>query len=171
MRVLLITVSALLLNACATTGDHWHLALRHDRDGSVMQGSHATLIDGIRNGCALRVAWGVRRSSDPTRTIEHVATPVWVSLRDGQRVEVQLDEFMINLNVLGEPAHEHANRVPYGGTDRAVHWRASLTTNGEFNAVWFDRQSGELIRRVPQRHAMSWFVQCAPQPAVPLFLN
>ncbi|MFK8017525.1 MAG: hypothetical protein AB8G17_19030 [Gammaproteobacteria bacterium] len=171
MKTALLIVGLMCLAACASSGQDWRLALKHDRDGTVVHGNESLLVDAVRRGCPLRVAWGTRRRADPTRTIEHVATPSWVSLRDGQHVEVQLDEFMINLSVLGEPPEDHANRAPFGGTERAVYWRASLKTDGSFDAIWFDRQTGELIRRVPQRHAMSWFVQCAPQRAEPLYID
>ena len=115
-----------LIAGCAPQTPKWHLALRHDDQGLVDAGSVDDLIAAVRLGCEIRVAWGARRRADPTRTIEHVATPIWVSVRDSKTVEVQLGDFLINLGVLGEPAEEHPQREPYGGTEKAVIWRANL---------------------------------------------
>ena len=48
-------------------------------------------------------------------------------------------------------------------------WRVSMTTDGDFDAIWYDRVSGKLLKRVPQRHIMSWFTDCSPAPADPLY--
>ncbi|MBX2821778.1 MAG: hypothetical protein KTR29_18920 [Rhodothermaceae bacterium] len=158
-----------VLSACEAPDTQWHLALKHDSQGVVQEGGINELISAVRLGCNIRVAWGARRRADSTRTIEHIANPVWVSIRDGQSVEVQLDDFMINLSVLGNPPEEHPEREPYGGTERAVMWRANLKTDGSFDAVWYDAANGEFITRVPQQHPMSWFVDCIPGEAEPLF--
>ena len=159
----------LFLVSCSAQGLQWHLALKHTSQGDVQEGSVDELISAVRQGCDIRIAWGARRRTDSTRTIEHISSPVWVSVRDGQSVEVQLDDFLINLSVLGEPAEEHPARERYGGTEKAVMWRANLKTDGTFDAVWYDAATGTFITRVPQRHAMSWYVDCIPSDASPLF--
>lgn len=153
----------------ALSASPWHLALAHDRDGNVQSGAHEALIAGIRNGCQVRVAWGVKRTTDPSQTIEHIASPVWVSVRNGNEVEVQLSDFVINLGVLGKPALDHPRRAPFGGTEKAVNWRANLKTDGSFDAVWYDAADGNFITRVPQRHQMKWFTDCKPETSEPLF--
>ncbi|MEP2103193.1 MAG: hypothetical protein ABJP02_18095 [Parasphingorhabdus sp.] len=153
----------------AQAASPWHLALAHDRDGNIQAGNHESLISGIRSGCQVRVAWGTKRAADPSRTIEHSATPVWISIRNGKEVEVQLSDFVINLAVLGEPAADHPRRERFGGTDKAVNWRANLKTDGSFDAVWYDMATGKFITRVPQRHQMKWFTDCKPDSSEPLF--
>ncbi|MEO9470371.1 hypothetical protein [Parasphingorhabdus sp.] len=153
----------------AVAASSWHLALAHDREGNVQSGTHENLIAGIRNGCQLRVAWGTRRTTDPSQTIEHIASPVWVSVQNGREVEVQLSDFVINLGVLGKPAADHPRRAPFGGTEKAVNWRANLKTDGTFDAVWYDAENGNFIARVPQRHQMKWFTDCTPKTSEPLF--
>lgn len=169
MKTWTLLLITLCLSACEPGAPGWHLAVKHDSQGVIQEGELERLVDAVRAGCDIRVAWGARRRADSTRTIEHIAEPVWVSVRDGGSVEVQLDQFMINLGVLGEPAAEHPQREPYGGTERAVMWRANLKTDGTFDAVWYDAATGEFITRVPQRHPMSWFTDCVPGNAAPLY--
>lgn len=155
--------------AHAASGSPWHLALAHDREGRTQTGNIELLVSAIRRGCQIRVAWGARRAVDPSQTIEHIASPDWVSVRNGETVEVQLSDFVINLGVLGEPAADHPRRERFGGTEKAVNWRANLKTDGSFDAVWYDYATGKLVERVPQRHPMKWFVDCPPGKSEPLF--
>ncbi len=168
MRLFLVCFVGLAVLACSPPSQ-WRLLLKHDRDGKVLSGDVGELISAVRQGCDLRVAWGARRNADPSRTIEHVSTPIWVAVRDGAVVEVQLDDFVINLSVLGEPNEEHPARERFGGTDKAVMWRANFKTDGTFDAVWYDPITGGLITRVPQRHGASWFADCAPGVTQPLY--
>lgn len=144
----------------------WHLLLAHDANGKVDQGDRQQIVNAVRQGCQIRIAWG---NSGPTRSIEHIADPMWISIRNGNDVEVQIGEFLVNLNALGEPSEDHPRRKRFGGTEKVVKWRASLKTDGTFNAVWYYPYNGEFIIRVPQRHPMKWFADCNPESAAPLF--
>jgi len=125
IRIVLLAVYLILFVGCAPE-PQWHLKLAHSEDGEVQSGSKAELIGAIRNGCQVRVAWGARRAADPNMTIEHIAIPGWISVRNSNDVEVQLDGFMSNLAVLGEPPEDHPRRERFGGTEKAVSWRANL---------------------------------------------
>ena len=169
-------MAGLVLQACSTFSvNHapqpsaWRLMLKHDRDGNVLSGDKQHLVNAVRQGCDLRVAWGARRAADPSRTIEHISSPLWVAIRDGDMVEVQLDDFLINLSVLGEPNEDHPARQRFGGTEKVVMWRANFRIDGNFDAVWYDPTTGALIERVPQRHAASWFADCVPGTPAALF--
>jgi len=153
----------------AAVASKWHLLLAHDATGKIGQGSRKQIANAVRQGCKIRVAWGARRKSDPTRTIEHIADPIWVSIRDGNDVEVQIGDYLINHAVLGEPSTDHPGRERFGGTGRVVKWRANLKADGTFDAIWFYPHSGELVTRVPQRYPMKWFADCKPTDAAPLF--
>ncbi|MEM9495742.1 MAG: hypothetical protein AAGA09_07035 [Pseudomonadota bacterium] len=168
MRIVFV-LALVFLTACRGDQSPWRLALSHDANGAVIEGDAAHLVSAIRHGCDIRVAWGARGRANPDRTIEHVSTPIWVSVRNDTDVEVQLDAFAINLAVLGEPPADHENLEPYGGVERMVKWRATLKTDGTFDAVWYYPHNGAFVARVPQRHPMRWFVNCAPGPATPLY--
>ncbi|MEO9599638.1 hypothetical protein [Parasphingorhabdus sp.] len=168
LKTLLLTL-ALPFAATMAHAETWHVVLQHDKDGDVIAGHNYGLVSAIRNGCQIRIGWGARRSSDPSQTIEHIATPVWVAVRNGNIVEAQLSDFVINLDVMGEAAADHPRRERFGGTEKAVSWRATLKTDGSFNAVWYSPATGAFITRVPQRHPMKWFADCAPLASEPYF--
>lgn len=166
-------ISALVLLSLVLTGCNnqpgWVNVLSHDKEGNVESGHIGDLISVIRQGCQLRVGWGARRAADATQTIEHLAEPVWVAVRNSENVEVQLDTFAINLGVMGEPIEEHPRRERFGGTDTAISWRANLKTDGTFEAVWYEHGTGDFVLRIPQRHPMRWYADCAPADAKPYF--
>ncbi len=169
LRVNLCVLVVLLTTGCAQHGSAWNLLLSHDARGTVNHGSQASLVAAVRQGCQLRVAWGARRKADPSRTIEHIATPLWVSVRDGTNVEIQIGGFMANQRVLGEPIEDHPRYERFGGTNAAVMWRAGLKTDGSFNAIWYRPDTGALVERVPQNHPMKWFADCRPDEEETLF--
>ncbi|MEP3226535.1 MAG: hypothetical protein ABJO01_11210 [Parasphingorhabdus sp.] len=142
------------------------MLLAHDADGKVGQGDRQHIVNAVRQGCRIRIAWG---SKGATRTIEHIAEPMWIAIRDSSDIEAQIGDFMINLNALGDPPSDHPRRERFGGVDKVVKWRASLKPDGTFNAVWYYPHDGEFISRVPQRHPMKWFADCKPEAAEALF--
>ncbi|MFK7889055.1 MAG: hypothetical protein AB8G16_19525 [Gammaproteobacteria bacterium] len=147
----------------------WHLMLAHDRDGDVTAGSPEHVASAVRNGCQIRIAWGARRIADATQTVEHVADAVWISVHNGTRIRAQVDGFMSNLAVLGEPLAEHPRFERFGGTSNAVLWRATLSNDGQFNAIWYGANDGQLKFRAPQRHPMRWYADCAARQSEPLY--
>ena len=38
-------------------------------------------------------------------------------------------------------------------------WRVAITTKGEFDAIWYDRQSHQITKRRPQKHVITWFIK------------
>ena len=38
-------------------------------------------------------------------------------------------------------------------------WRVVLTTKGDFDAVWYNRKNGDIIKRLPQNHPITWFAK------------
>lgn len=156
---------AAVLGACVGTQpvagtDTWVLQLAHTKDGDVLTGSEAALVQAIRSGCTVRVAWGGRRRSDPSLTVEHAAILTWVTVRNGTSVSGEIRGLTPNRSVLGEDPASHPTMDRFGGTSAVVEWRAGVATDGTFDAIWFYPHSGEFIERVPQRHPMRWFTDC-----------
>ncbi|MEM1036981.1 MAG: hypothetical protein AAGI14_09515 [Pseudomonadota bacterium] len=170
--ILIAGFGTLTLSGCETSqsqASSWHLMLSHDRDGAVKAGSERNIVDAVRSGCQIRIAWGGGRADPPRRSIEHVADVKWITVRNGERVSAQIGDFLINLVALGDPPEDHPRREEFGGTQEVVHWRATLMADGSFDAVWFKPHSGEFITRRPQNHPMKWFADCRPGSPEPLY--
>lgn len=130
----------------------WRLVYRHDINGKGLKGSKAALLNAIRGGQALQIGWGLSRlQNEVVRSVEHTITPVFVTIIDGSEVVAQMPE--------------HVAQRSYWKHDAAlfdlgaVMWRGIATTQGQMDAIWVDRSTGEVIRRSPQRAAFSWYAQ------------
>lgn len=141
----------------------WRAVFKHDPEGRRLGGDKQQLIDGIRRGLSVRLAWGVRHPRDSTRSVEHTALPVFLTIVDDAEVFVQVAEHLA-LADYWDPANQ-------GIGDPRLTWSAVLGTTGTFNALWYNRASGELVRRLPQRVTITWYLEGGSpgQGALPLY--
>lgn len=151
--------------ACETPA--WRMVYRHDADGKSVAGAKADLLQAIRRGDPVRVAWGgaFERPNGETLSVEHTADPVFLTISGGSEVSIQLPEH------IAQAAYADAKAARFDKP--AVMWRGLMTTEGVFDAVWVDRATGEEVRRLPQRVGLAWLVfapdrACDPRPPLDL---
>ena len=138
----------------------WVLLYRNDRNGNRLAGSMEALLAAIRAGTPVRIGWGLERERDGrTASVEHVVSPVFLGIIDRTHVAAQLPEHIA-------PRHYWDIDQSFFD-DPAVMWRGLMTTRGTFDAVWVNRASGEVIRRSPQRAALSWYAASAAPLSTP----
>jgi hypothetical protein len=135
----------------------WRLVYHHDADGKPVAGRKEALLDGVRSGRPIRLAWGGSFPGGSGEvSVEHAAEPVFTSIMSGE-VFAQLPEHIAQTSYF-DPA-KGTFETP------SVMWRGLLGTNGAFDAVYVDRASGKEIRRLPQRARVAWFALITGQPA------
>lgn len=149
----LITLIGWFISAHAASG--WTAVYRHDSDGQRVDGDIQHLIDAVRNGYAIRIGWGWQREiGGRTHTLEHIATPVFLTVIEEEHVSAVID------------AHPLLERYPDLKRQKLAApgqvWQCVLVTTGEFNARVFDWQTGANVRDWPQRQRMTWFVEYPP---------
>ncbi|MEM1119888.1 MAG: hypothetical protein AAGJ18_05530 [Bacteroidota bacterium] len=147
---------SLLQKSNSDTCQDWEIIFKNDKQGNTVHGSRAQLIQAIRNGCDVKIAWGSQRNE---RSIEHVSEPIWLAIQNESEVVAYLDAQVF---------------LPKDKTDwQPQEWRVKITTGGAFDAVWLNRITDTLVRNVPQQHTMAWMVRCsnAGEKATPLFSN
>jgi hypothetical protein len=132
----------------------WRPVFKHDPQGRPLAGDKQQLVDAVRRGLSVRLAWGVRHPQDSTRSVEHTALPVFLTVVDASEVFVQVAEHLAYADYWARESQEIA--------DPRVTWAAILGTTGTFNALWYNRATGELIRHLPQRATITWFVEGGP---------
>jgi hypothetical protein len=130
---------------------------RHDAEGRPVAGAKPALLDAIRRGDPVRIAWGgaFKTAAGPTFSVEHSADPVFVTIAGGVDVVAQLPEHIAQADYAREPSATFDTG--------AVMWRALFTTTGRFDALWVDRATGKEVRRLPQKAAIAWLA-FAPDP-------
>lgn len=161
------TVCFLIIFLSCTSNNHeetaYKIAYKNDENGNVLQGSKTELIHYIRSGAPIRIGWGAKGK---TRSIEHVSEPIWIAVLNETEVIAQLQPHY--------SASTDWDALTSSFSDSTLinqEWRVVLTTKGTFDAVWYDKHEGKQIRRVPQDHPMTWFVQGAKGENKPLYLN
>ncbi len=132
----------------------WQEQYRNTTDGATERGDRRALIRALRRGDPLRVAWG-SAYADGNYTTEHVAEPVFFSIVGGDHVVAQLPEH------IGQVTYVRLDDARFGAEPQVM-WRGLLRTDGLFDAVWVDRAEGQVVRRLPQRAAVSWLTHSAP---------
>ena len=149
MQKQLLMILALLCSQSVFA--EWRLLYKNDRDGQAVEGDIDDLIDAVRQGLPIRIAWGAARPNQPESYVEHVAEADFVTVASGKNVFVQIPE--------------HIGQTSYWDTDfqdfntPEVVWRGLFGTTGRFMAVFYNRSSGETVRRLPQKVVMSWFAE------------
>ncbi len=145
----------------------WKPVYKTHADGSVLEGSTQELIRFLRKGYDLRLAWGWKKED---KSIEHLADPIWIAIINENEVIVHLDP-----QVLSRVDWENQS-ANYADSSLFDHeWRVAISTNGSFDAVWYNRVTNKVHRRVPQRHTMTWMINMSGldnnSDSNPLFLT
>jgi hypothetical protein len=141
--------------------EEWIPVYVNASDGTAEQGSKQSLIDAVRAGRPIQIGWGYSATSgDRPIQVEHIASPVFVSVIDGVHVVAQLQEH------IAQKSYVDVKGAVFGSPE--VMWRGLLSTTGVFDAVMVNRTTGA-PRHMPQRARLVWFVQGgAPLSATPL---
>ncbi|WP_350293536.1 hypothetical protein [uncultured Croceitalea sp.] len=136
---------------------------KNNKKGETLMGSKAELIKYIRAGASIKIGWG---SKGKTRSVEHLSEPIWIAVLNESEVVVHLDPHYV--------ATADWNNLTSKFSDTSLvnqEWRVVITTGGNFDAVWYDKFTGTMIKRVPQNHTMTWFAKGSYDDNVPLYLN
>ena len=145
-----------------TTSDNWEVVLKTDKEGVVLEGSKAALMNAIRAGADIKIGWGGKREN---LSIEHLSVPIWLAILSEKEVMAHLDP-----QVLSGIDWDGLNASYEDASLLQKEWRVVLTTKGDFDAVWYDIKADTLIRRWPQKHRMTWFAKGnLDDKVVPLF--
>lgn len=135
----------------------WRLVYRHDADGKSIAGRKEVLLDAVRSGRPIRLAWGGSFTTPGGEvSVEHSAEPVFTSIMGGE-VFVQLPEHIAQASYFD----------PTKGTFDApsVMWRGLMGSTGSFDAVYVDRATGKEVRRIPQKAGIAWFALVSGEAA------
>lgn len=133
----------------------WTAVYKNGTHGEDLSGSKEQLLNAIRAGKDMRIGWGLMREVNGNKkSIEHVTSPVFITIVDESEVVAQLPEHLAQKNYwnINKAEFDHA----------AVMWRGLISTTGSFDAIWVNRATGEEVRRSPQRGAFNWYVQQTP---------
>jgi hypothetical protein len=131
----------------------WQFAFANDGQGNDLQGSRSALLAAIRRGSPVRVGWS-ETSSKENWSVEEFSDAGFTNIMGGRDVVAQLAPALIQTNYLD------ATRA--GLRSPPIEWHALMSTDGRFEAVMTDRETGQTTRRLVQRTRMNWYVFAPP---------
>ncbi len=166
MKKLLSALAILLFCCCGMQqqkNTDWNMVYKCDKEGNALTGSKQALVEAIRKGASVKIGWGFKGKK---HRIEHLSEPIWLAILDEKEVIAHLDP-----QVLSSTDWEELTASYKDTTQLVYEWRVVISTKGEFDAIWYDRDKHELSRRFPQNHPISWFIKDMDEnaEASPLF--
>ena len=157
MKYFKILCVVFFVNACNTVDYRekatWRAVYKNDQNGETVSGNIDTLIAGIRAGYDVRVGWGWQREQgDSTLSLEHIATPIYMSIIQEKHVSAIIDAHPLL------ESYRDIDKQRFGAGGHT--WQCILTTKGTFNAQVYDRVADTLLNDWPQKHTITWFLDC-----------
>lgn len=131
--------------------ENWQVVYKTDKTGAKLIGSKQNLIDAIRQGLDVKIGWGFKGTA---HSIEHVSTPIWLGVLDEKEVIAHLSP-----QVLSKTDWDNLSASYNDPSKLKEEWRVVISTNGAFDAVWYDKKTNEQIKRMPQQHPITWLVK------------
>lgn len=159
----MLAISFLLSCQPNTANVSYEIVYKNDKEGNSLKGSKEALIDCIRGGADIKIGWGAKGAN---HSIEHLSEPIWIAVLDESEVIAHLDA-----QVLSETNWEELSANYADSTLLDQEWRVVITSKGEFDAIWYDRIEGSVVKRRPQNHTMTWFAKGNKSNSDPLFIN
>lgn len=162
--MLAITLCAIATMSCNSRSDSWQVAFKHDEEGKSISGSKEQLFSAIRAGKDLKIGWGWD-SEERALSIEHLATPIWLAIIDEKEVIAHLEPQVLSGIDWNTGTANYADSSLLN-----QEWRVVINTDGTFDAIWYNKKENQLLKRIPQRHIITWFVSDLADPQTkPLF--
>ena len=125
----------------------------NDGQGRDVQGSRDALLAAIRRGSPVRVGWSEASSAEGW-SVEEFSDAGFTNIMGGRDVVAQLEPALIQTN--------YVDPRKAGLRSPAVEWHAIMSTDGRFEAVMIERETGRTTRRLVQRTRMNWYVFALP---------
>jgi len=158
---LIINIIALtaLISACTPSLDSvtsgkqgWQLVFRNGPDGETISGSKSELLEAVRNGYPIRMGWGIRRASDTTKSVEHVADAVFMTIANGTEVFAQ------TVQIIGQAPDLNSSDIKMRFREQNK-WVKMAGTNGYSTGLMVNYLQDTLVNYGQDRKAgTSWYV-------------
>jgi len=144
--VLLAFISFSTSRSVAPAG--WHPLFRNDLEGHTLFGDKKALLQAVKQGCPIRVAWG-EKLPDGTTDIEY-STPDFTSLVNDSDLVVQFPASAIQTDYMN--AHKSFLK-----TDPPTTWKALMSTDGHYHQFHQNLLTGQITRIMYLRASMLWY--------------
>lgn len=130
----------------------WQLVFRNSKNGKTIFGSKEKLIEAVRSGYSVRVAWGGRWQADTTESVEHVTDAQFLTIANGHEVFAQIQP------IIGQNPGLEKDTLDIVFREN-LQWTLMVGTNGFSDRLTTERFQDTIRghRSVPTE--VSWFVE------------
>jgi hypothetical protein len=133
----------------------WRPLFQHDTSGRTVYGDKKALLQAVKQGCPIRVAWG-EKLPDGTSDIEY-STPDFISLVNDSDLVAQFPASAIQTDYMN--AH-----TSFLKTDPPTTWKALMCTDGHYHQFHQDLTTGRVTREMYLRASMLWYAFTSDAP-------
>ena len=139
-----------LLLAGGLHAQRWSLVYQNDAEGNRMEGSMEALIQAVRDGLPMRVAWSGQSKTNPRIKVEHVADAKFLTIMSDEVVFVQIDP------IIGQTPDFEERFIEL---KENTSWVSIMSTNGKCDNLMRNLITGEIIGHNKVQRAITWFVR------------
>ena len=132
----------------------WQLVYQNDSLGHPLYGSKKALIEAIKRGSPVRVAWG-EKLDDGTSDVEF-SVPEFTTLVNDSDVVIQLPASMIQTDYMNA-------KTSFLKTNPPTQWRALMSTDGHYHQFHNNLKTGDVTRIMWLKTAVAWYAQVPDQ--------
>ncbi len=149
MKIIKIFLLVALASTAQAQTPAWTLVYQNDADGNVLKGDIQLLINAVRKGLPIRVAWGYQRPSDPGISVEHVADAAFLTIMSQKLVQAQIEP------IYGQRPMFDEEYMAF----RDNFWITIANTNGKSVTAIRNFTTGELEDQSIRQSKFTWYVQ------------
>ena len=128
----------------------WQLIYQNDQAGNALTGDKQKLIEAVRLGYPIRIGFGVRRTSDTTKSVEHFADAHFLTIANGQEVFAQI------LPIVGQYPHLDSSSLQITFREN-LQWTIIVGTNGFSDRLMLDALQDTIVGHRDRPTEVSWF--------------
>lgn len=138
------------VSAQTNSANTWQLVYENNEVGKPVQGSKEALIQAIRNGQSIRIAWFHQHPLDSSRKVEHLADAKFLTILSNQHVMAQIDP------IIGQTPNFEDQEVIF---KENLEWSLIASTTGKNDHMMRNVVSGEIVSHSTNYWGTKWYVK------------
>lgn len=129
---------------------NWTMVYHNDMNGNTIKGNINELINGIRNGEEVRIAWWFQHPTVEKVKVEHLTDASFLTIQSGSIVHAQINSIVSQAPDFQEGAIKLRENLE---------WVFVGATNGKMDTLVRNVLTGEIIEHKLNTSAFKWYLK------------
>ena len=158
LSILFFLLIVTVFSACqAPNNNHqqssstWKIVYRNDKYGNTVSGNKTDLLNAARLGYPIRIGFGGRRTSDTTKSVEHLADATFLTITNGNDLFAQIAP------IIGQNPNLDSDSLGVVFREN-LSWTIVVGTTGFSDRLMIDRFQDKVVGHRTRPTEVSWFV-------------